>query len=80
MRKSARVSLGKPVVIEHKGDKHPQIMIEDADGKILDVHYLPAGAQNRGDWKASRFRRASCLLISPEPPAGRRISPADCRV
>ena len=36
---------GKPVIIEHKGDKHPQIMIEDADGKILDVHYLPAGAR-----------------------------------
>jgi DNA-directed RNA polymerase subunit beta' len=37
--------LGKPVVIEHKGDKHPQIIIEDPDGKILDVHYLPAGAR-----------------------------------
>jgi len=36
---------GKPVVIEHKGDKHPQIIIEDAGGKILDVHYLPAGAR-----------------------------------
>ncbi len=36
---------GKPIVIEHKGDKHPQIIIEDADGKILDVHYLPAGAR-----------------------------------
>ncbi len=36
---------GKPVVIEHKGDKHPQIIIEDTDGKILDVHYLPAGAR-----------------------------------
>jgi DNA-directed RNA polymerase subunit beta' len=36
---------GKPVIIEHKGDKHPQIMIEDAQGKILDVHYLPAGAR-----------------------------------
>jgi DNA-directed RNA polymerase subunit beta' len=35
----------KPVIIEHKGDKHPQIMIEDKDGKILDVHYLPAGAR-----------------------------------
>ena len=35
----------RPVVIEHKGDKHPQIMIEDAKGKILDVHYLPAGAR-----------------------------------
>jgi DNA-directed RNA polymerase subunit beta' len=37
--------LGRPVVIEHKGDTHPQIIIEDADGKILDVHYLPAGAR-----------------------------------
>jgi len=37
--------VGKPVVIEHKGDKHPQIIIEDTNGKILDVHYLPAGAR-----------------------------------
>jgi DNA-directed RNA polymerase subunit beta' len=39
-----RGQAGRLVVIEHKGDKHPQIMIEDAQGKILDVHYLPAGA------------------------------------
>ena len=37
--------LERPVVIEHKGDKHPQIIIEDSSGKILDVHYLPAGAR-----------------------------------
>jgi DNA-directed RNA polymerase subunit beta' len=36
---------GRPIVIEHKGDKHPQIIIEDDNGKILDVHYLPAGAR-----------------------------------
>ena len=36
---------GRPVVIEHKGDKHPQVIVEDADGKILDVHYLPAKAR-----------------------------------
>jgi DNA-directed RNA polymerase subunit beta' len=36
---------GKPVVIEHKGDKHPQVIIEDESGKILDVHYLPAKAR-----------------------------------
>ena len=35
----------KPVIIEHKGDKHPQIIIEDENAKILDVHYLPAGAR-----------------------------------
>ena len=37
--------LEKPIIIEHKGDKHPQIIIEDDAGKILDVHYLPAGAR-----------------------------------
>ena len=36
---------GRPVVIEHKGDRHPQVIIEDAVGKILDVHYLPAKAR-----------------------------------
>jgi len=36
---------GRAVAIEHKGDRHPQIIIEDASGKILDVHYLPAGAR-----------------------------------
>ena len=40
-----KAQAGKMVVIEHKGDKHPQIIIEDASGKILDVHYLPAGAR-----------------------------------
>ncbi|AQQ10313.1 DNA-directed RNA polymerase subunit beta' [Sedimentisphaera cyanobacteriorum] len=34
-----------PVVIEHKGDRHPQVVIEDETGKILDVHYLPAKAR-----------------------------------
>ncbi len=33
------------VVIEHKGEKHPQIVIEDDAGKILDVHFLPAKAR-----------------------------------
>jgi DNA-directed RNA polymerase subunit beta' len=36
---------GRPVVVEHKGDKHPQVIIEDGEGKILDVHYLPAKAR-----------------------------------
>jgi len=33
------------IVIEHKGEKHPRIVIEDSDGKILDFHYLPAKAR-----------------------------------
>jgi len=40
------------VVIEHKGEKHPQIIIEDREGNVLDYHYLPAKARievNEGD-------------------------------
>jgi len=33
------------VVVEHKGEKHPRVVIEDASGKILDFHYLPAKAR-----------------------------------
>jgi DNA-directed RNA polymerase subunit beta' len=31
-------------IIEHKGDLHPQIMIEDENGKILDFYYMPERA------------------------------------
>ncbi|MCK4658907.1 MAG: DNA-directed RNA polymerase subunit beta', partial [Phycisphaerae bacterium] len=34
----------KLVVIEHKGERHPQIVIEDKEGNVLDYHYLPAKA------------------------------------
>ncbi len=35
----------KYIVIEHKGEKHPQIVIEDKEGHVLDYHYLPAKAR-----------------------------------
>jgi len=33
------------IVVEHKGEKHPRIIVEDKAGKILDFHYLPAKAR-----------------------------------
>ena len=30
------------IVIEHTGEMHPQILIEDKEGNILDFHHLPA--------------------------------------
>jgi len=33
------------IVIEHTGEKHPQIIIEDDKGNILDFHHLPAKAR-----------------------------------
>jgi DNA-directed RNA polymerase subunit beta' len=44
-RKGAGGGEAKLVVVEHKGERHPRITIEGADGKILDFHYLPAKAR-----------------------------------
>ncbi len=32
-------------ITEYRGDLHPQVVVEDADGKTLDVYYLPERAQ-----------------------------------
>ena len=32
------------MIVDHKGELHPQIVLEDADGKPLDVYYLPERA------------------------------------
>jgi DNA-directed RNA polymerase subunit beta' len=40
------------LIMEHKGDLHPQIVLEDASGKILDFYYMPEKAHievNEGD-------------------------------
>jgi DNA-directed RNA polymerase subunit beta' len=34
----------RPVIMDHKGERHPQIVMEDSDGKPLDVYYLPERA------------------------------------
>jgi DNA-directed RNA polymerase subunit beta' len=34
----------RPVIMDHKGELHPQIVVEDSDGKALDVYYLPERA------------------------------------
>ena len=32
------------LIVDHKGDLHPQIVVEDLEGKPLDVYYLPERA------------------------------------
>ncbi|MBM4026573.1 MAG: DNA-directed RNA polymerase subunit beta' [Planctomycetes bacterium] len=59
----------RPVVIEHKGDKHPQIIIEDAKGKILDVHYLPAGARIEVD-EGEEVQAGQLLAHQPRATGG----------
>jgi DNA-directed RNA polymerase subunit beta' len=57
------------VVIEHKGDLHPQINIVDKDGNILDFHYLPARARlevKDGD----KIKAGHMLARQPKAAAG----------
>ncbi len=44
VRVERKASKDEMVVIEHKGEKHPRLTIEDASGKVLDLHHLPAKA------------------------------------
>nr|MCS5565232.1 hypothetical protein [Methylococcales bacterium] len=43
MEKDAGGSMRR-MITDHKGELHPQIILEDADGKPQDVYYLPEGA------------------------------------
>ena len=47
-------------IIEHKGDLHPQIIIEDAEGKTLDYKYVPERASIEVD--AGQMISAGTLL------------------
>ena len=47
MREERDVGTGATrfVIMEHKGDLHPQVVVEDpSDGKILDFYYMPERA------------------------------------
>ena len=35
------------LIMEHKGDLHPQVVLEDSSGKILDFYYLPEKATSK---------------------------------
>jgi len=52
------------IVVEHRGDKNPQVIIEDKDGKILEYHYLPAKARIEVD-EGDSVKAGSLLARRP---------------
>ncbi len=57
------------LIMEHKGDYHPQIVLEDESGKILDFYYLPEKAHievNEGD----QISGGTLLAKTPREVAG----------
>ncbi len=45
LEEGAKGAARRLVIVEHKGEMHPRVVIEDKNGKILDFHYLPAKAR-----------------------------------
>jgi DNA-directed RNA polymerase subunit beta' len=57
------------LVQEHKGDLHPQVVIEDAQGKILDFYYLPERAHIEVD-EGMHISAGTLLAKTPREVAG----------
>ncbi|UCG16591.1 MAG: DNA-directed RNA polymerase subunit beta', partial [Phycisphaerales bacterium] len=57
------------VVVEHKGEKHPQVIIEDKEGRVLGYHYLPAKARIEVD-EGQRILPGMLLARQPRAMSG----------
>ncbi|MFB3106583.1 MAG: DNA-directed RNA polymerase subunit beta', partial [Pseudomonadales bacterium] len=56
-------------IIEHKGDLHPQIILQDGTGKILDFYYLPEGANIEVD-EGAQISAGTVLAKNPRETGG----------
>ncbi len=57
------------VIMEHKGDLHPQIVIEDESGQSLEVHYIPEKA-HLGVREAQQVAAGTLLAHTPREVGG----------
>ncbi|HTN75006.1 MAG TPA: DNA-directed RNA polymerase subunit beta', partial [Pirellulaceae bacterium] len=57
------------LIMDHKGELHPQIVIEDADGKPLDVYYVPERAHILVE-EGKRVSAGSALAETPREASG----------
>ncbi len=59
----------RKTVIEHKGDLHPQIVIKDSSGAILDFYYLPERASIEAE-EGQTITAGSILAKTPREAGG----------
>ena len=57
------------LIIDHKGELHPQIVLEDSDGKPLDVYYLPENAHIEVD-EGETVTAGTVVAKTPREAAG----------
>jgi DNA-directed RNA polymerase subunit beta' len=67
------------MIMEHKGVYHPQVVLEDESGKILDFYYLPEKAYIEVSPGETVNRPVTCSPRRPARRRARRTSPAVCR-
>ena len=73
-----RSGFKRRLVVEHKGELHPRIIVEDNQGKILEFHYIPARTYVEIE-EGSKVAPGTMLARRPARPAAPRTSPAACR-
>ncbi len=56
-------------IMEHKGDLHPQIILEDTSGKILDFYYMPEKANIEAP-EGSKVSAGTLLAKTPREVSG----------
>jgi len=59
----------RKMIVDHKGELHPQIVLEDTDGKPLDVYYLPERAHLEVE-EGAQVSAGSILAKTPRDAAG----------
>ena len=59
----------RQLIMEHKGDLHPQIILEDETGKILDFYYLPGKGPHRSH-RGQPVSAGTLLAKTPREVAG----------
>ena len=57
------------LIIDHRGELHPQIVVEDTDGKPLDVYYLPERAHIIVD-EGTTISAGAALAETPREASG----------
>lgn len=66
-------------VIEHKSGLHPQVVVEDGSGRILDFYYLPEGASIEVE-DGGHVSAGAIVAKTPRESRGLRTLPVVCRV
>jgi DNA-directed RNA polymerase subunit beta' len=68
LEKDAGGSLRK-MIMEHKGELHPQIVLEDSDGRPQDVYYLPEAAHIEVE-EGDSIKAGAILAKTPREASG----------